>query len=249
MRYVIALGVLAAVLQMTPVFGQAPDPQPPGAAVPPDQRMRGESDGSTIDAVLDKSLDAKKNKPNDPVSATLSGEMKASNGVNIPKGSKLIGHITEAKPKAKGDPNSQLGIAFDKVVPKGGAEIPVHASIRGLFKPQPALMESDGMPAGPGVQPGLGGPAGPTGGPGAPGSSPGPGGRATTGVDRNDTPPSDASGGGRQRSQGGIAPVPGLSVEPKSGEQEGATLITSTTRTVHLDSGTHLALQFSAEKH
>ena len=65
MRYVIALGVLATVLQMTPNFGQAPDPQPPGAAVPPDQRMRGESDGSTVDAVLDKSLHVKKNKPND----------------------------------------------------------------------------------------------------------------------------------------------------------------------------------------
>jgi hypothetical protein len=217
--------------------------------------MRAEADSNTVDAVLDKSLDAKKNKTGDQVSATLSADMKSGNGLSIPKGSKLVGHITEAKPKAKGDPNSQLAIAFDKVVPKGGNEIPVHASIRGLWKPQPAMMESGGMPAGPGVQPGLGGPAGPTGGPAGPGApggaSPaqGPGGRATTGVHQSENPSAEtAEQAARHGAPGGAVPIPGLSIDTKPGGQGEGTMITSTTRTVHLDSGTHLALQLSTEK-
>lgn len=255
MRHAVGLGVLAAALAMTPLSGQAPDSQSPASSAAPDQRMRAESDSNTVDAVLDKSVDAKKNKPGDQVSATLSADMKSENGLSIPKGSKLLGHVTEAKPKTKGDPNSQLGIAFDKVVPKGGNEIPVHASIRGLWKPQPAMMESGGMPAGPGVQPGLGGPAGPTGGPVAPGAAggaapaQGPGGRATTGIPQAENPSAEtADEAARHGAPGGTVPIPGLSIDTKSGGEGGATLITSSTRTVHLDSGTHLALRLGTEK-
>src|SRR5690348_5277297 len=102
MRHAAGLGVLAAALAMTPIRAQAPDSQPPPSAAAPDQRMRAEQDSNTVDAVLDKSLDAKKNKTGDQVSATLSADMKSGNGLSIPKGSKLVGHITEAKPKAKG---------------------------------------------------------------------------------------------------------------------------------------------------
>jgi hypothetical protein len=251
-RHALALGVLAAALSVTPLRAQAPDSHPPASPAAPDQTMRAESDSNTVDAVLDKSVDAKKNKTGDQVRATLSVDVKSGNGVVIPKGSKLVGHITEAKPKAKGDANSQLGIAFDKVIPKAGNELPIHASIRGLSKPQPAMMESGGMPAGPGVQPGLGGPSGPIGGPatpGAPGSAPVPGGRATNGTPQTENPSAetaqDAAGHG---AQAGTVPIPGLSIEPNGGDQSGATLITSTTRTVHLDSGTHLALRLATEK-
>jgi hypothetical protein len=247
-RHAVALGVLAAALSMTPLGAQAPDSHPAASAAAPDQRMRAESDSNTVDAVLDKSVDAKKNKAGDQVRATLSVDVKPGNGISIPKGSKLVGHVTEAKPKAKGEANSQLGIAFDKVVPKGGNELPIHASIRGLSNPQPAMMESGGMPAGPGVQPGLGGPGGPTGGPGAPGSAPVPGGRATTGTAQTENPSAETAEDARHGPQGGAAPIPGLSIEPNAGDQSAGTLITSTTRTVHLDSGTHLALRLVTEK-
>jgi hypothetical protein len=250
-RHAVALGVLAAALSVTPLGAQAPDSHSAGSAAAPDQRLRAESDSNTVDAVLDKSVDAKKNKTGDPVRATLSVDVKSGNGISIPKGSKLVGHVTEAKPKTKGDPNSQLGIAFDKVVPKGGKELPIHASIRGLSKPQPAMMESGGMPAGPGVQPGLGGPGGPIGGPGAPGnpgSAPVGGGRATTGTAQTDNPSAETAEDARHGAQGAAVPIPGLSIEPSAGDQSAGTLITSTTRTVHLDSGTHLALRLVTEK-
>jgi len=252
MRHAVGLGVLAAALSMTPLPAQAPDSQSPASAAAPDQRVRAESDSNTVDAVLDKSVDAKKNKTGDQVSATLSADVKSANGTVIPKGSKLIGHVTQAKPKAKGEPNSELGIAFDKAVPKGGKELPVQASIRGLSKPQPAMMESGGMPAGPGVQPGLGGPGGPIGAPGnpgAPGPAQGPGGRTTTGAPQTENPSADtAEGAARHGTHSEAVPIPGLSIDSKGSDQGAGTLITSTSRTVHLDSGTHLALRLLTEK-
>ena len=251
MRCALVIGVLAAAMQIAPLLGQAPENQSPAGTVAPDQRLRAEtaaeSEGSTVDAVLDKSVDAKKNKPGDQVSATTTADLKSGSGMMIPKGSKLIGHVTEAKAKAKGESKSELGISFDKAIPKGGSEIPIHASIQGLSKPQPAMMESAGMPAGPGVQPGLGGPGAPTTGPAAPGASPGPGGRSTAGVAKTETPPTENPDATRQASEGAVTPVPGLSVEPQS-DSGGGTLITSTTRNVHLDSGTHIALKLAAEK-
>ena len=257
MRHAVGLGVLAAALSMTPLLAQAPDSQSPASAAAPDQRVRAESDSNTVDAVLDKSVDAKKNKTGDQVSATLSADVKSANGTVIPKGSKLVGHITEAKPKAKGEANSELGIAFDKAVPKGGKEqLPVRASIHGLWKPQPAMMESGGMPAGPGVQPGLGGPGGPIGAPGNPGvpgggagSTQGPVGRTTTGAPQTENPSAEtAEDASRHGTHGGAVPIPGLSIDSKGGDQGAGTLITSTSRTVHLDSGTHLALRLLTEK-
>ena len=171
---------------------------------------RGISSGRPSTQFSTSLVDAKKNKPNDPSVRTLSGEMKARTESTSPKGSKLIGHITEAKPKAKGRPELA---AWDRVRqggPQGGANSSgARCQFGGLFKPQPALMESDGMPAGPGVPTRIGWAAGPTSGPGAPGSSPGPGGRATTGVTQTDnytvqTPPVD----GRQRSTGRKLPFP-----------------------------------------
>jgi hypothetical protein len=63
--------------------------------------------------------------------------VKSEGKVVIPRGSKLIGHVTEAKAKAKGESESSLGIVFDRAVPKnGGAEVPVHAVVQALASGQ-----------------------------------------------------------------------------------------------------------------
>jgi hypothetical protein len=120
------------------------------------------ADGSTINAVLEKPVDVKKNKAGDPVTAKVTQNVKssidASQEVVIPKGSRLIGHITEAKPRdksmksssAKGDANAKgqadsvLGITFDKAVLKNGQEIRLNASIQAIGSTQEALAGSAG---------------------------------------------------------------------------------------------------------
>ncbi len=90
------------------------------------------SSGTTIEAVLSSSLDARKNKEGDQVVAKTTKAVKSDGKVVIPKNSKLIGHVTEAKTRAKGESDSMLSIAFDRAVLKNGQEIPVHIVIQAL---------------------------------------------------------------------------------------------------------------------
>jgi hypothetical protein len=90
-----------------------------------------------MQAELTRPVDVKKNKVGDQVMARTTEDVKSEGQVVIPKGSKLIGHVTQAKAKAKGESESSLGIVFDRAVPKGGGpEVPVHAVIQALASSQ-----------------------------------------------------------------------------------------------------------------
>src|SRR5690349_14940108 len=80
----------------------------------------GLAEGTTVNAVLAKPLDSNKCKPGDPVSATAAQDVKSDGKVVIRRGSRLMGHVTEAKPKSAGEANSSLGIVFDHAVLKDG---------------------------------------------------------------------------------------------------------------------------------
>src|SRR5712692_261549 len=68
------------------------------------------ANGTTFGATLSHSVDARKNKPGDEVEARATQAAKSDGKVVIPKGSKLVGHVTEAKARAKGESESTLGI-------------------------------------------------------------------------------------------------------------------------------------------
>jgi len=101
----------------------------------------GESQGSLapgmpIYADLKSSLDSKKAKNGDAVNAQTSEAVKSSDGRTIlPRGTKLIGHITQATAKSKGDGQSALGITWDKAILKDGGEVPLSAGIQALASP------------------------------------------------------------------------------------------------------------------
>jgi hypothetical protein len=90
---------------------------------------------ATLNAVLSKSVDAKKAKEGDQVLAKTTQDATTSAGTKIPKNTKLVGHVTEVKAKAKGEANSSLGFVFDKAVLKGGQEVPLHAVIQAIAAP------------------------------------------------------------------------------------------------------------------
>src|SRR5713226_989736 len=94
------------------------------------------SSGTTFEAALDKPLDAKKNKEGDKVFAHTTQAVKQDGQVVIPKGSKLIGHVTQAKARAKGESESALGIVFDQAVLKNGQQMPIHVAIQALAAAQ-----------------------------------------------------------------------------------------------------------------
>jgi hypothetical protein len=89
--------------------------------------------GSVIPVQLSKTLDAKKVKNGDAVEAKVAEDLKTQKGdVLVPKDTKIVGHITEAQPRSKGQNESQLGIAFDHMILKG-TDVTMPMSIQAII--------------------------------------------------------------------------------------------------------------------
>ncbi len=92
--------------------------------------------GTAFNAALSSPIDSRKCKPGDPVNAHTTEAVKSEGKTVIPKGSKLVGHVTQASARAKGESESALGIVFDKAILKNGQEIPLSAGIQAIASAQ-----------------------------------------------------------------------------------------------------------------
>jgi len=89
--------------------------------------------GSTFNTTLSAPLDSKKSKQGDPVTARSSEPAKSSDGQTVfPKGTKFVGHVTQVSSRAKGDSESSIGVVFDKAILKNGREVPVNLAIQAI---------------------------------------------------------------------------------------------------------------------
>jgi len=102
------------------------------------------SGGTAMNATLSQPVDARKNKPGDQVTAKTTEATRSDGKVVIPRGSKLIGHVTECKPRSKEEKESALGIVFDKAILKNGQEMPLNVTVRALAAAQTAAATSYG---------------------------------------------------------------------------------------------------------
>jgi hypothetical protein len=100
--------------------------------------------GAAINAELTAPIDSKKAKPGDPIAARTTEPTKSNGKAVIPKGSKLVGHVTQATARAKGDSESALGIVFDKAILKDGQEVPLNVAIQALASGQSAVAANAG---------------------------------------------------------------------------------------------------------
>jgi hypothetical protein len=209
------------------------------------------ADGSPIVAELGSSVDSKKIKQGDAVTARTTADIRADGKTIIPRGTKLVGHVTEAAARAKGGTDSSLGIAFDKAVLKGGEELPLNVAIVAVAPPPASMPGQQNMSNGGGVPvaaPGVPSTMGRPGGTGSMGGSPatssaptGPPVDAT--VASNGAPPEkglDASGRLTPDSRG-VYGLKDASLRPATNPVEGS-VITSNGKNVHLDSDTQLLL-------
>jgi len=104
--------------------------QSPAAAVP---RI---APGSVIPVQLTTTVDAKKAKTGEQVTAKVTQDLKANNGMMLmPKDTEIVGHITEAQARNKQDKESQVGIIFDHAVMKN-SDISYPLSIQAVISPQ-----------------------------------------------------------------------------------------------------------------
>ena len=100
--------------------------------------------GAAINAELTAPVDSKKAKPGDSVAARTTEATKSDGKTVIPKGSKLVGHVTQASARAKGDSDSALGIVFDKAILKNGEEVPLNVAIQALASGQSTVATNAG---------------------------------------------------------------------------------------------------------
>ena len=85
---------------------------------------------------VNTTLDSSKLKEGDAVEVETSGGFKLPDGTVVPKGSKLTGHVTASKARSKGDPESQLTVAFDKLNVANGKQLSVKGAVQAVFPPQ-----------------------------------------------------------------------------------------------------------------
>jgi hypothetical protein len=98
--------------------------------------------GTVIRAELDKTIDAKKAKVGDPVSAKTTDDLKTNPPNLATKGCRIIGHVAEATPH-QGSSASTLGIVFDKLVLKDGFEMALPATIQAIGFPDLTVPVND----------------------------------------------------------------------------------------------------------
>jgi hypothetical protein len=203
--------------------------------------------GSVIPVQLSKTLDAKKSKSGDEVTGQVTQDMKTNSGeVIIPKGAKVIGHVTEAQPRSKEQKESEIGIAFDHAVLKNGTEVQMPASIQAIIAPPNTSSASSSSG-------GYEQPNGPIG-----GTSPSSAGGRASGMGGNATPPpspSMPSGGGTSAdaktgsgarppinaNTQGVIGISDLSLTSASNSTQGS-LVSSEKNNVKLESGTLMLL-------
>ena len=264
--------LLASALLLTSLsFAQQQDQPPPNSTPPQSQRSSATTQsaqassgqvngsprvapGSVIPVQLTKSVDAKKVKIGDEVSAKVTQDMKAGNGeIVVPKDTQIVGHITEAQVRSKEQKESQVGIAFDHAIMNPGGEMPLPMSIQAIIAPPTADTSNNNNAAAEGAAP-------PASGSSAGGMSPGYGGRSAGMGAGNPSPrpsPSTSGGGAPTSSQAGgnkvdqqpitgktegVVGISNLKLSTTSSATQGSVL-SSEKSNVKLESGTFMLLR------
>ncbi len=228
----------------------------------PAQMNAGLADGSKVDATLATSLDAKRSKVGDEVEARTEEDVKQDGKVILKKGTHLVGHVTEAQARAKGQADSSVGIIFDHAVLKNGEQIPFNASVQAIAAARSAAAASAGSDDLAGSGSAMGVTQTNARGRGLAGGVTSTAGAATgTVVNTATTLPANAGGsvGAATRSAGavgglnsagrlasnssGVFGLDGLSLNAASSNAAQGSVIASSTKNVHLDSGTQMLLQ------
>ncbi len=102
----------------------------PAAAGFGDQALSRSWEMTAVTGELDGKLDSKSAKVGDRVTLKTTEKVQVSDGTLIPKGSRLVGHVTEVQAHSNDRAIAQIGVAFDRAELKNGESLPVHSLIR-----------------------------------------------------------------------------------------------------------------------
>ncbi|HMG88083.1 MAG TPA: hypothetical protein VK574_20295 [Terracidiphilus sp.] len=132
---------LAAFSSFPSPAQQQPEQQPqqsqsataPGQQnAPASQPSAGSAQLKPVTGELVDKLDSKSAKQGDSVVVKTKEDLKFEGGADIPKGSKLVGHITNVQARSDGKENSQIAIQFDHAELKGGQNLAIESVIQSV---------------------------------------------------------------------------------------------------------------------
>jgi hypothetical protein len=234
-----AIGFVLAMLCATGAAAQSPAPAETASS---EASLAG---GTVINAELNSSIDSKKAKLGEQITAHTTEAVRSTDGRAIlPKGTKLVAHVTQASARSNGQGEAVLAIQFDKAVLKDGQEVPLNVVIQAVAAPsrEASAFGSDterstvpGAPSNsPSNNPSMSG---------SRGARP----DSTTGAQPYPSANPQGTPGGESGSAGPLPPntrgVYGLNGVRLSSSANGeGTVLTSTAKNVHLDGGTRLLL-------
>ncbi len=232
----VILGLTAlACAQTEPATTNSP------AAVKAPTSADGPPSGTILSVELSKSLDAKKAKANDRVEARTATDLLAHGQIVVPRNTKIIGHVTEAKARSKASPDSMIGITFDRMLLKDGREVPLQVAVQAIARPLQLGSPEGNVPradrSGGVAMPGQRGPLGDASTQGVPPSYPGDLAPIPDPMGPNRT--SDSTVVPLSPTSKGVVGMKGLNLDTLGP----AAILTSNTGNVHLDSGTQLILR------
>lgn len=232
------------------------------ASAQSNQTNAGLASGTAFNATLTAPVDSKKSKPGDEVTARTTESVKSDGKTVVPKGTKLVGHVTQASARAKGDSESALAITFDRAILKNGQEVPLKVAIRAMAAVQTTASATDadldtigssgagaagsGMARARGAGGGLTSAAGSAVG-SVTNTAAGAGDAALHSAVSSTTRVAGAAGGLSSNGQlmsnsRGMFNMNGLTLNPAAANGAQGTVITSAGKNVHLDSATRLLL-------
>jgi hypothetical protein len=195
--------------------------------------------GTGIFAELNSGLDSKKAKVGDSITLHTTEPVKsADDRMILPKGTKLVGHLTQSDARAKGASESAVGIVFDKAILKDGREVPLNVVVQALGAP--VSFDAGGL--GPGQDPNSAGTSrtSPMGAsrPGPPSSAP-----PTSGVGSG-APSSIGTGDSTPLSPNsrGVVGMRGISLSTSTANNVLVAVVTSDGKNLRLDGGTRFLL-------
>src|SRR5713226_5615208 len=87
--------------------------------------------GTQLAAQLENTLDARHAKAGDRVVMKTTQAVRQNGEVVVPKGSRLIGHVTDVQQRTRSDNESVIGIAFDRLQ-NGSMDVPITATIMSI---------------------------------------------------------------------------------------------------------------------
>jgi hypothetical protein len=156
MKFGTALAAALVALTSLPILAQQPTPatqpgaqpgnpaaqQTPAAQPPATEQSPGMPQSSApaqaattpmspVNGELESKLDSKTAKTGDNIVVRMKSSVKTSDGTEIPKGSKLMGHVVAVKPSEAGG-TSQVALQFDHVELQGGQSMAVRSQIQSI---------------------------------------------------------------------------------------------------------------------